>query len=186
MSTTFLGGDNLSFISGGAGGGGGTSPITLIKTCSIPTGVTIVDSTIKLGNNSVFYNYTLYDCTNFVSGTIVLVWNSSTNEISFNNTSTMPIGSIPIDEFLVDNLGDFIVDNLGNYIIVAVGVAISFEIVANSVNMVLTTNNSDWKINLSKIVFEDCCSSPYISEAIITTEDGLDLITENNDILITQ
>jgi hypothetical protein len=185
MANTFIGGDSFSFI-GGGGGGGGSSPISLIKTCSIPTGVTIVDSTPKLGNNSIFYNYTLYDCTNFVSGTIVVVWNSSTNQISYNETSTVPIGTIPMDEFLIDNLGDFIVDNLGNYIIVAYGVGISFEIVGNSVNMVLTTINSDWKINLSKIVFEDCCTIPYVSEALITTENGLDLVTENDDYLITE
>ena len=160
MSTSFLGGDNLSFISGG-GGGGGNNPITIIKTCSIPTGVTIVDSTTKLGNNSVFYNYTLYDCSNFVSGTIVVVWRNRTNQISYYETATVPIGNTN-------------------------GATIGFEIVGNSVNMVLTTNNSSWKINLSKIVFQDCCSIPYVSEAKITTESGLDLITENNDYLITE
>ena len=171
---------------GGTGGSGGGGSMSFKKVCSIGTGTNIVDTSPKLGYNSAFYNYTIYDCTNSYSGVIAVNWNASTNQISWNETSTVPIGTIPGPVFLVDNLGNFIVDNLGNFIVVTQPVSITFTIVGNDVNLILYANNSNWKISLSKILLEDCCTSPYISSANIVTQSNQQLLTENNEYLITE
>ncbi len=170
--------------SGGGGGGGGS--ISFKKLCSIPAGFSVIDISPKLGYNSAFYNYTIYDCTNSYSGVIAVNWNPSTNQISWNETSTVPIGVIPSGSFLVDNLGNFIVDNLGNFIVTTQPVALSFTIVGNDVNLVLYANNTSWKASLSKILLEDCCTSPYVSSGLLTTQNNEPLLTESNDNLITE
>jgi hypothetical protein len=136
-------------------------PITTAKICTIPLiGINIVDTTPKLGYNAAFYNFTISDCVNSYSGTLTVNWNGTTDEISWNETSTTPIGSILPPTYLVDNSGNFIVDNNGNFIVVTDGIYLAFEIVSNDVNLIFYTDSVDWKISFSKIVLEDCCTSP--------------------------
>jgi hypothetical protein len=181
-----FGNTNQGFGGTGGSGSGGGGSTTFIKLCSIGTGVNIVDTNPKLGYNSLFYDFTLYDCTNYVSGNIVVVWNPSTDQIQFSQTQTLPIGTIPVNNFLVDNLGNFIVTNSGDFILTSYGLEFGFEIVGNSVNTILYTNNSSWKLNLQKTLFEDCCTTPVVSGAFIITENNNDIITENDDYLITE
>lgn len=181
-----FGNTNQGFGGTGGSGGGGGGSISFKKVCTIGTGTNIVDTSPKLGYNSAFYNYTVSDCTNSYSGAIAVNWNGSTNQISWNETSTIPIGTIPGPTYLVDNLGNFVVDNLGNFIVVYQPISIVFQIVGNDVNMILYTNNSGWKISISKILLEDCCTSPYVALANITTQNNEPLLTESNNNLITE
>jgi hypothetical protein len=178
----FLGAKDFGFLPSGSGGG--SSVVVITKKCSIPIGTSIVDTSAKLGYNSAFYNYTLYDCTNYVSGTLIAVWNPQTNQIQWSETTTNSIGNTT-GYFLTDNLGNFIVDNLGNFITIA-GVSFTFTIVGNAVNLNVIVPTTGWKMTYSKMIFEDCCTTPIVSGAFITTESSEDLITEGGDFLITE
>jgi len=181
-----FGNTNQGFGGTGSGSGGGGGSISFIKLCSIGAGVNIVDTNPRLGYNSLFYDFTVYDCTNYLSGNIVVVWNPNTSQIQFTQTQTLPIGTIPVDNYLVDNSGNFIVTNSGDFILTSYGLEFDFQIVGNSVNTILYTPNTNWKLNLQKTLFEDCCTTPVVSGAFITSQDNIDIITENGNFLVTE
>ncbi len=132
---------------GGSGGGGGQ------KICVIANGTSAVDTTVRIGNNAVFYNFAIYDCTNYYAGTLVAVWSSG--QIEFTETTTSSIGN-------------------------TAGVSFSFSFVGNTVTLNVTVPSSSWKFSYSKTILPDCCNStPYVSGAYIITEDGNSPPNEN-------
>ena len=141
----------------------------------IPSGTSVVDTTIQYGHNSIFYNYTATDCANYTAGTIVVVFDQNTG-IATTVTPIVTLGS-------------------------ATGVSFSATIVSGLVNLNITVPGPNWNLNLSKIVFLDLCAPSC--DALVTengdtliTEDGntitveccIDqyLLTENGDYLITE
>ena len=142
--------------SGTSGGGGGTSS----KVCAITSGGDIIDTNDKIGFNSVFYNYSVYDCSNYVAGTLIAVWNPQSNAVEFSNTTTSSIGNTD-------------------------AVTFAFQSVGNSINLVMYAPDNTWKYSFRKITLDDCCTVPYISGAFILTQSGSELITESGDFLIT-
>jgi hypothetical protein len=133
---------------GGSGGGGST------KICTIANGTSTIDTTDRFGYNAVFYSFSVYDCTNYYAGNLVAVWNPTTGQLEFTETSTSSIGDTS-------------------------GVSFSFTITANDVNLVITVPSSSWKFSFIKNFLEDCCTSPYLSEAFIITEGGDPIVTED-------
>ena len=121
----------------------------------IPNGTSIADTTLQYGNNSVFYNYTASDCTNYISGTIVIVFNQATG-IAITTTPLVTLGS-------------------------SAGLSFSATIVSSTVNLNITVPSPNWNLNLSKIVFVNLCEG--VCPALIT-ESGDDLITESGDTII--
>jgi hypothetical protein len=148
--SSFLGARDFGFLPSAGGGSGGGGQ----KVCTIVSGTSIVDTSERFGYNSVFYNFAIYDCDNYYAGNLTAVWNPNTGVVQFNETSTNSIGN-------------------------TAGVSISFTIVGNDVNLVITVPTSSWKISFKKTVLEDCCTIPYISGAFITTEAGNPLLTES-------
>jgi len=151
-----LGNTNLGFS--GSGGGGGSSPSS-IKVCSIVSGQT-VDTTPRFGNNSVFYNFSISDCTNSYAGTLIANWQAASGLIQFNEINTNSIGD-------------------------TTGVSFDFTVVGSVVNLIVNTPTSGWKMSYVKNVLQDCCSVPYTSGAMLITNSGNLITTESGEILIT-
>lgn len=156
----FNGNTSFGFGSGGGTSGGGTSIVTSGKICSIASGTSIIDTIPVLGYNSAFINYSLYDCTNYVAGQLTIVWNPTTGQFQFNNVTTNDVGS-------------------------TAGASLSVSIIGNSVNIIATVPNANWKYSYYKVVNADCCTVPIDSALFITTENGLDLTTELGEFLVT-
>jgi hypothetical protein len=148
---SFLGARDFGFISSGGGGGGNSASG---KICSIASGTTTIDTTDRFGYNAVFYSFAVYDCTNYYAGNLVAVWNATTGQLEFTETSTSSIGNTS-------------------------GVSFSFTITGNDVNLVITVPSSSWKFSYVKNYLEDCCTSPYSPEAFIITEGGDPIVTED-------
>jgi hypothetical protein len=107
-----------------------------------------------MGYNTVIYNFSITDCTNYYAGTLVAVWNPTTAEIQFTETATSSIGDTS-------------------------GVSFSFSISGNSVNLIVTVPTSSWKFSYTKSVLQDCCTNPYVSGQRITTEASDPIVTED-------
>lgn len=138
----------------GGGGGGGSTPT---QVCSIASGTSTIDTTDIVGNNAVFYNFSVTDCTNYYAGNLVAVWDSLGN-IQFTETATPSIGS-------------------------TAGVSFTFTSDPSNINLVITVPSGDWKVTFTKTTLTDCCSAPVFfltteSGDYITTESGIYLITE--------
>ena len=152
----------VSVQAGGAGSSGSSGSsgagANLLQIVPIPNGTSVVDTTPQYGNNSIFYDYTASDCTSYVSGRVVVV---------FNQGATIYYNVNPVVGFGPD------------------GESVSFTatLVSGFVNLNIIVPSSNWNLNLSKIVFLDLCTpAPYECPAI-ATENGDDLITESGDII---
>ncbi len=139
-----FGSRNTGFFLGRSGGGSGGGST---KICTIANGTSTIDTTERFGYNAVFYSFSVYDCTNFYAGNLVAVWNPTTGQIEFTETTTNSIGNTS-------------------------GVSFNFTITGNDVNLVITVPSSSWKFSYIKNILEDCCTTPYVSGALIITEDG--------------
>ena len=165
-----------SGTSGTSGTGGG---IATFQVPLIAPNTSVIDTTPQTGNNSIFYNYTAADCTNYVTGTLNVVFNKY-DGIAITDTVLATIGS-------------------------ASGLSFSASIFNNVVYLSITTPSTDWNLNYSKIVFLDLCPpscGDLLTEAgnFIETENGLliqttcetpppqyeYLIAENGDYLLTE
>lgn len=70
----------------------GATPPIIAENTDIDVGTEVVDSFSDLLADSCNWEYRVTDGTNFRSGTIIAVWNASTNTVEYTETTTSDIG----------------------------------------------------------------------------------------------
>jgi hypothetical protein len=142
----------------GFSGGSGFGYPSPTKICTIASGTSVIDTSPRFGFNSAFYQFSVTDCTNYYAGNFVAVWDATTGQVQFTETSTSSIGS-------------------------TTGVSLSFECDTDTANLIITVPTADWKFTFVKTILTDCCTD---NVEFLITEIGDYLITESGLYLVTE